>query len=394
MDLPEPELADDADGLPAPHHDVDVLGRPHHAAGEEQAHAAVGLGQPLGRQRHGPGLGLARRWLQARDGGDKHARVVGLGPAQDVAAGALLHHAARLHDDDAVGDLGHHAEVVGDEQHAGAAPLLQLPDQLQDLRLRGHVERRGGLVGDQQGRVEHQGRGDHDALALTAGDLVGIDVDQALGLGQVHGAHDLQHALAAVGLGELGVDLQHLGDLVAHRHDRVECGHRLLEDHGHARAAQAAQARGLGLQHILALEQDLAGGGPQLARQQPHHGLGGDGLAGARFAHHAHDLAGVDGEGDVLDGVGTVGARRQSHGEAFDSEDRRGSFGHPRLSHPLGEARVERVAQAVAQHVDGQHRQRQAHARIEDVVGIDAEQRAPLGHDVAPGRRLRRYADP
>ena len=85
-----------------------------------------------------------------------------------------------------MGDLGHHAEVVGDEQHAGAAPLLQLADQLQDLRLRRHVERRGRLVGDQQRRVEHQGGGDHDALALAARDLVRIDVDQALRLGQVH----------------------------------------------------------------------------------------------------------------------------------------------------------------------------------------------------------------
>ena len=152
-----------------------------------------------------------------------------------------------------MGDLGHHAEVVGDEQHAGAAPLLQLADQPQDLRLGGHVERRGRLVGDQQRGIEHQGGGDHDALALAARHLVRIDVDQALGLGQVHGAHDLQHALAPVGLGELGVDLQHLGDLLAHRHDRVQRGHRLLEDHGHARAAQVAQARRGRLQHVLAL---------------------------------------------------------------------------------------------------------------------------------------------
>ena len=35
-----------------------------------------------------------------------------------------------------------------------------------------------------------------------------------------------------------------------------------------------AQARGRGLQHVLALEQHLAGGGPQLARQQPHRRTG------------------------------------------------------------------------------------------------------------------------
>ena len=117
-------------------------------------------------------------------------------------ARAHLHHAPRLHDDDAVGDLGHHAEIVGDEQHAGAAPLLQLADEPQDLRLRGDVERGRGLVGDQQRGLEHQRGRDHDALALPARDLVRIDVDHALGLGQVHRAHDLQHALAPVGLGQ------------------------------------------------------------------------------------------------------------------------------------------------------------------------------------------------
>jgi len=34
-----------------------------------------------------------------------------------------------------MGDFGDHAEIVGDEQHAGAFVLLQFGDQLQDLGL-------------------------------------------------------------------------------------------------------------------------------------------------------------------------------------------------------------------------------------------------------------------
>jgi hypothetical protein len=45
--------------------------------------------------------------------------------------GAGLDDPARLHHHHAVGDLGHHAEVVGDEQNAGAAPALQLADEAQ-----------------------------------------------------------------------------------------------------------------------------------------------------------------------------------------------------------------------------------------------------------------------
>ena len=64
VDLPEPELADDADRLAAPDHDVDALGRPHDPArAEEQAAAAVGLGEPLRRQRD-----RRRSWACARGG--------------------------------------------------------------------------------------------------------------------------------------------------------------------------------------------------------------------------------------------------------------------------------------------------------------------------------------
>lgn len=42
--------------------------------------------------------------------------------------------------DDMVGDFGHDAEVVGDEQHVGSVFLLQVTDQFEDLQLCGHVK--------------------------------------------------------------------------------------------------------------------------------------------------------------------------------------------------------------------------------------------------------------
>jgi hypothetical protein len=44
---------------------------------------------------------------------------------------------------------------------------------------------------------------------------------------------------------KIRVKAQHLVDLVAAGHDRIQRGHRLLEDHRHARGAQLAQARSL-----------------------------------------------------------------------------------------------------------------------------------------------------
>ena len=57
---------------------------------------------------------------------------------------------AGVHDHDAVGDAGDHAEVVGDEHDRGADLVACLLDQqLEHLGLHGDVERGGGLVGDE-----------------------------------------------------------------------------------------------------------------------------------------------------------------------------------------------------------------------------------------------------
>src|SRR6266436_6859788 len=63
-------------------------------------------------------------------------------------------------------------------------------------------------------------------------------------------------------------------------------------------------------------------------------------------------------------------------------------------SEPVAQTRIEAVAQAVAHDVDREHRRRQEDAREENVMREDAEEGAPLSHDVAPGRRLRRNPDP
>ena len=58
---------------------------------------------------------------------------------------------------------------------------LQLQDELQDLVLDGHVERRRRLVGEQQLRLARQRDRDHHALAHAAGELVRIVVEPARG---------------------------------------------------------------------------------------------------------------------------------------------------------------------------------------------------------------------
>ena len=87
---------------------------------------------------------------------------------EDVTHRAAFENLAVVHHGHIIGDFGHHAEVVGDEDHAHARLGLQLAQQLEDLELHGHVEGRGRLVGDEQLGMAGDGHGNHHALLLSA----------------------------------------------------------------------------------------------------------------------------------------------------------------------------------------------------------------------------------
>ena len=121
--------------------------------------------------------------------------------------------------------------------------LLQVLDQLEDLRLDGHVERRRRLVGDEQVRRIDERHGDHHALTHAARQLVRIRVDAAFSR---RDADALEHvdnfALGLLGV-HLAVRAHRLDDLVANPVERVQARHRVLEDHGQLVAPQSPASR-------------------------------------------------------------------------------------------------------------------------------------------------------
>ena len=94
---------------------------------------------------------------------------------EQLAGRRLLDHTARVHDDDLVGAVGHDPEVVGHEHHRHRTFALLVGQQVEYLRLHGHVEARGRLVGEQQLRAAGERDGDHHALAHPARQLVRVD---------------------------------------------------------------------------------------------------------------------------------------------------------------------------------------------------------------------------
>ncbi|MNI50796.1 hypothetical protein D3C73_1054850 [compost metagenome] len=74
----------------------------------------------------------------------------------------------------AVGDLGDDTHVVGNEKHGHAAIGLQFPNEVEDLRLDGDVERCRRFVSNEQFRAAGERHRDHNALPHTAGKVVRI----------------------------------------------------------------------------------------------------------------------------------------------------------------------------------------------------------------------------
>ena len=83
---------------------------------------------------------------------------------------------AEVHDGDAVGDVPDDRQVVGDEDVGEAELVLQVLEQVDDLRLDRHVEGGDRLVADDELGLERERAGDADALALAAGELVRVAV--------------------------------------------------------------------------------------------------------------------------------------------------------------------------------------------------------------------------
>ena len=69
--------------------------------------------------------------------------------AVEVSDRGHLDGAAGVHDQGAVGELGDHPEVVGDDQHAGTGHVACGLEHIEDLRLHGDIERGRRLVTDQ-----------------------------------------------------------------------------------------------------------------------------------------------------------------------------------------------------------------------------------------------------
>jgi hypothetical protein len=122
------------------------------AAGHEGAAA-----RPLAdADRHAGDAAQRARPAEVGDGRHQRPRVGVAGPLDHLVGRAALDHAAGVHDDDPIGHLRHHRQVVGDIHHRHAVVVAQASQLGQDPVLGDHVEPGGGLVQHRHRRSQTQ----------------------------------------------------------------------------------------------------------------------------------------------------------------------------------------------------------------------------------------------
>ena len=113
-------------------------------------------------------------------------------------------------------------QIVGDKQNGGTRFPAQDIQQVENTFLHRHVQRAGGLVGNDDVRAKGNGDGNQHALLHTAGKLMRILRHALFGVAQADLCQQGKHLLVALGAAYFLVQLNNFPDLHADRLHRVE----------------------------------------------------------------------------------------------------------------------------------------------------------------------------
>ena len=209
-------------------------------------------------------------------------------PVEDLLRRADLLDAALVHHHHAVRHLERLLLVVGHEDAGEADLVVQPPQPAAQLLADLGVERPEGLVEEKDARLDREGAGEGDPLALAARQLRGQPVGEPVELDHPQEAHHLlaDHRLRGPGLA--GADAQAEGHVLEDA--QVPEEGVVLEDEADAAVLRLAARR------VLALEEDLAA----VRALEPRDDAQEARLAGPRRPEERHELAVGDLQADVV----------------------------------------------------------------------------------------------
>ena len=92
---------------------------------------------------------------------------------ENILRGSVLHKVSQIHNANRIGNMLHHAQIVGNKQVSQLILLLQIFQKIDDLRLNAHVERGDRLVADDETGRNNERSCNTDSLALPGGECLG-----------------------------------------------------------------------------------------------------------------------------------------------------------------------------------------------------------------------------
>ena len=262
----------------------------------------------------------------------------------------------------------------------GAELALQVEDQVEDLRLDGDVERGGRLVGDQHLRIAGERHGDHRALAHAAGELMRIFAWRAAPARECRRAAASRSPCARAARFDMSSCSSSASAIC-----RPIVSTGLSEVIGSWKIIAMSLPRTprivgfVELQQIDAVERDRAADDAAgRIGHQPHDRQRGHALAAAGFADDRQRLAAAPARNDTPSTALTTPPRDDEIGAADPSTSSSGLGDMPRCADcrlmlaggmvmragpSVALARIEDVAQRVAEQVGAEHREADGDAR-------------------------------
>ena len=90
----------------------------------------------------------------------------------------LLYHVAQIHNTDTIGNITDNGKIVSNKQVGQVLLFLQVAQQVDNLRLNGYIQCGNCLIANDKLGISSQTACNADSLALTAGKLVRIAVEE------------------------------------------------------------------------------------------------------------------------------------------------------------------------------------------------------------------------
>ena len=241
---------------------------------------------------------------------------------EEILRGRGLNDFARIHEGHPVGDSREEREVVRDQKEREPALALQPLQFIEDLRLKRHVERRRGLVGDHDvgfGRKRHR---NHRALLQAPREFMREGVEAPLGLGNACALEPLNGSRPSFTRSHFPVRPDHFHDLRANGHHRIEARCGLLKYERDPRAPEGAHFRFHQGEELRPVKINAPRRSPRIFGEKPHQSGGNHAFAAAGFTHKRERFAPLQIKRDMPHRMERSAFKRKVDGEVLYGEQR------------------------------------------------------------------------